>query len=159
MSFLATPPVAPATTPPAAATIENDGWWPAIELASVREIVRLNGTVTDLRLQEATQAAMLAINQELAGWKAQQVAQGVEKLSDVPAPRAGGESRLVTLYRRAIYFYAKADLTERYRDFDTTAAGDRRADDLEATINDARRNVRWAVSDILGQSRVTVELM
>jgi len=159
MSFLATPPVAPATTPPASATIENDGWWPSIELASVREIVRLNGTVTELRLQEATQAAMLALNQELADWKAAKVAQGAETLLDVPASQIGGESRLVALYRRAVYFYAKADLTERYRDFDTTAAGDRRADDLEATIDDARRNVRWAVSDLLGQSRVTVELM
>lgn len=159
MSFIATAPAQAAPSAPAPGPIANDGWWPDIDPTDVRDTVRLNGSVTDARLRESLVASMLSINQELDDWKALQRAAGHERLADIPTPQVDGESRLIALYRRAVYFGVKADLTERYRDFDTTAAGDRRADDLESSIDDARRNVRWAVSDILGHSRITVELM
>ncbi|MCO1344221.1 head completion/stabilization protein [Burkholderia multivorans] len=54
---------------------------------------------------------------------------------------------------------AKATLIERYRDYDTTGDGARRADELEPQSDELRRDARWAISDIVGRPRVTVELI
>jgi len=66
---------------------------------------------------------------------------------------------LIHHYRRAVYQLTNADLIERYRDFDTTAAGEKRAQDLDGAIEESRRNARWAVLDILGLPHLTVELI
>lgn len=156
MSFLGTPlPPTPAEEP----VIANDGWFPEIDPAKARAVLRLDGTVTPARLREALVAAMAGINSELANYRMAQQAQGHASLAAVPSHSLGGESTQVMLYRRAVHNCAKADLIERYRDFDTTGAGDKRADPLEESVCDLRRNVRWAVSDILGLRRTTVELI
>lgn len=62
-------------------------------------------------------------------------------------------------YGRAIGCSAKAVLLERYRDYDTTAAGNKKSDQLDSPVDDLRRDARWAISGILGISRNTVELI
>ena len=126
------------------------GWWPDIDVSAAREVIRISGTVTHTRLVEALQNAVWSINGELATWAAAQHTVYPEKLDD---------ERLAGLYRRAVYHYAKAELIERYRDFDMTSAGAARAEDKIDAADDARRNLRWAISDILGRSRVTVEAL
>ena len=126
MSFMAHPPShQPATTtvPPApvAGIIENDGWFPDIALADMRDAMRLDGTVTDARLVQAVVDAILQVNRELADWQSQHAQAGIAALVDVPATRINRESRLLAQYRRAVYSTAKADLIERYRDYDSTA--------------------------------------
>lgn len=128
-------------------------WWPDIDVAAARAVIRISGTITQPRLVEALQNAVWSVNRELRDWQQEQLAGQPDGLAD---------PRQVGLYRRAVYFYAKAELVERYRDYDTVAASGRR--DREDTITDdaaadARRNLRWAISDLLGRSRVTVELM
>lgn len=54
---------------------------------------------------------------------------------------------------------AQVDLYERYRGIDTTTAGDRKADALDTTVADLRRDKVWAISDLVGRSRTTVELI
>lgn len=125
-------------------------WWPAIDLDRARSVMRLNGTVTDERLRESLFNAAYSVNDDLAEWSAGRRELDSEKLTD---------ERLVNLYMRAVFFYAKAELVERYRDFDTTGAGDKRADSQEDVADESRRNMRWAISDILGVSRVTIEAM
>lgn len=156
MSFLANPPA-----PQAASEqhLANDGWYPEIDLAALRATARLDGTVTPERLRYSALAAVLAVNTELAGFKVGQQMRGRERLADVPAVQIDGASTLVSLYLRAVYSHVQADLIERYRDFDTTGAGDKAADKLEARIADLRRDVRWAISDLLGIRRTTVELI
>ena len=63
------------------------------------------------------------------------------------------------LYQRAVYATAKAELIERYRDFDSTDAGQRRAETMELSVDDYRRQARYAIRDILGRPRATVELL
>ena len=58
------------------ATIENDGFWPSIEPAELRARIRLDGTVAEPRLRAAIIAAVLTANDELATWKARQLAAG-----------------------------------------------------------------------------------
>lgn len=161
MSFIATgsgtedseDPDVPATQ------IANEAFFPAIDLADLQAAMRLDGTVTPERLRAATVEAMASVNQDLATWRATQEATGFAALEAVPAPRIDDASVHVTRYVRAVYCLAKANLTERYRDFDTTHDGRTRATELESPIDDLRRDARWAVRDILGQRRTTVELI
>ncbi|MEO6934968.1 MAG: head completion/stabilization protein, partial [Collimonas sp.] len=65
-------------------------------------------------------------------------------------------------YRRAVYCWAKADLTERYRDFDSTASSLSDKKMMEALDNapsDQRRNAHWAITNIIGRSHMTVDLI
>lgn len=156
MSFLANPlPPAPADEP----ALENDGWFPDIDLAKLRATARLDGTVTPDRLRYSALTAIASINAELAGYKAAQLALGHTGLDSVPGDSVGGTRMPVIHYLRAVYSYVQADLIERYRDFDTTGAGDKAAEKLETRTGDLRRDVRWAVSDLLGTRRTTVELI
>jgi len=163
MSFLAVEPSTPFIQPsPAAAIVENDGFYVDIQLSQMRDAERLDGTVTDVRLRQAVVAAVLHVNNELRDWKREQVAAGYASLAAVPADRIDRESVLIAHYRRAVYCWAKADLTERYRDFDSTASSlnDKKTmEALDLAPSDQRRNAHWAIADILDRPRVTVELI
>lgn len=167
MSFMALPPsIPPGTTPappaPAAGIIENDGWFPDIALADMRDAMRLDGTVTDARLVQAVVDAILQVNRELGAWQALQADAGIAALADVPATRINRESRLLAQYRRAVYSTAKADLIERYRDYDTTATSlsDKKSMEwLDEAPGAQRRNAQWAIADIVGRTHLTVELI
>lgn len=141
------------------ATITNDGWWPDIDPAKARDILRLDGTVTDPRLADALINAVGSVNAELAEWKVTQVALGIETLADVEAPQVGGDSLYVALYQRAVRCTAGAELVERFRTFDLTDSGQKKAEEQTPTIDELRRDARWAIRDILGQARSTVELI
>ncbi|KVC61863.1 head completion/stabilization protein [Burkholderia ubonensis] len=157
-SFVATP--APAvTSSPIDGTLINDGFFPDINLSALRDAMRLDGTITRERLGHAARDAMLTVNDELAAWRARQRAAGAASLADVPAERVDDESVLMYRYRRAVYHLAHADVTEKYRGFDSTKSGGQVAAELAATVDESRRNARWAISDILGIARSTVELI
>jgi hypothetical protein len=158
MSFIATAPSRTTFTPADAMTVTNDGFFPDIDLNQLRETMRLDGTVTNARLRSAAIEAVIAINHELAAWSDAQVAAGVICLDEI-LPKIGGQSVCLTRYLTAVYRTTKADLTERYRDFDATPAGEGKADQLEVTIGDDRRAARWAVRDLLGLPRSTIELI
>ncbi|HZH44247.1 MAG TPA: head completion/stabilization protein [Lysobacter sp.] len=155
--FVATAPTAATSETDA---IANDGWFPNLSMTQLRAVARLDGTVTEERLRDAARYAMSAINRRLAAFKAAHQATGVTKLADVPdAGTIDGENRLVMLYRRAVQCTVKADLIERYRDFDSTDSGLRRADYMDPAIGEQRRNATWAVREILGQPHTIVELI
>jgi len=156
MSFLAT------ASPPASVDepgVDNDPFWPALDLGAMRAACRLDGTVTVPRLREATLAAIASVNRELRAWQAQQQQAGWQRLEDLPGPRLGRSSERVVHYRRAVYSAVQADLIEEYRDHDTTGKGDKHADALEPRADTHRRNMRWAISDLLGLPRTTVDLI
>ncbi len=150
------------TPPQTQTTIVNDGFYPDIDLARVRTTMRLDGTVTDDRLSEALIAAVLEANAELAALKQRVQQAGHTKLADYPADKINGTSTLLHLYLRAVSSLAKADLIEKYTDYDTTATS---LDDkklvsfLAQAPEEHRRNARWAIADMLGRTRVTVELI
>jgi hypothetical protein len=163
MSFLA---VEPATSvnaePPVSSVVENDGFYTDIHLSQMRDAMRLDGTVTDVRLRQAVIAAILHVNDELRDWKLKQIAVGYASLAAVPADRIDRESVLIAHYRRAVYCTAKADLIERYRDYDSTASTLTDKKMMEALDNapgEQRRNAHWAIADIIGRTHLTVELI
>lgn len=139
--------------------IVNDGWWPDVEPADARDILRLDGTVSVARLREALVIAVGSVNAELDVWKSAQAALGIVKLADVPAPSIGGTSRFVDLYQRAVRCRAAAHLVERYRNLDITDKGQKNAEAQEPSIDELRRDARWALADIQGIPHATVELI
>ena len=156
--FVATPPVPPADDPQD--IIANDGWFPEVSVAAVRNASRLDGTVTPQRLRRALVKAMSSINLQLGGYKAEQQAAGHSALGAVaPDDKLDGLPRLVMLYLDAVMSTAKADLIERYRDFDADGGNTSRQQDNAPAIDEERRNAQWAVRDILGQTHTVVELI
>lgn len=139
--------------------IVNAAFYPTIALAELRAVARIDGTVPDERLIEAATVAMSAVNTDLAAYQADREAEGIATLAAVPAAELGGRSRLVRLYQRAIYAMTKADLLERYRDFDAANSGRSREEDLDKPAAEQRRNARLAIREILGIPRVTAELI
>ena len=163
MTYIDDIPVTPAPRQTdAIKPIGNDGFFPDINMPEMRDAMRLDSTVTDARLRPALVAAMLTVNAALNRWQQMKVAQGYATLASVPAVSIDDESHYVALYRRAVYSTAKADMFEAYRDYDTTASAltDKKNMEWMDTAPDVqRRNARWAISDILGTPRSTVELI
>lgn len=157
-SFLASTPAEPTSLDDPQGTIENDGWFPDIDVNKAIHAMRLDGTVTPVRLREALVASIISVNRQLQGWQLQQ-AGSYTTMAEIPAPSVDGVKTLISLYHRAVYCTAKADLIERYRDFDTTSEGNKKTDLLDPSIEEQRRNAQWAIADIKGETRVTVELI
>jgi hypothetical protein len=156
MSFAVT---VPAADPADAGEIAAAPFWPSIDPEKMRESHRIDTTVAAPRLLDALVEAMATVNAELSAWRATQIAAGRATLAAVPAEQINEESIHAHRYRRAVGCMAKALLLERYRDYDTTARGDRKADVMVDPIDDLRRDARWAINDIQGRGRSTVELI
>ncbi|MDP3579151.1 head completion/stabilization protein [Methyloversatilis sp.] len=151
--------VAIGATPTDQAPITSGAFWPAVDPDDALKDKRIDGTVTPPRLRAALIDAIATVNHDLAGWMAAQIALGFDTLAEVPAPVVDDESIHVHRYRRAVYCLAAADLTEQYRSFDATDAGHQYADKLETPIGDLRRAAHWALRDIRGEQRTTVDLI
>jgi hypothetical protein len=159
-SFVPLPPkTAPQEPPASEATIVNDGFFPDIEPAAVREAARVPTNITAPRLRAAILGAIMTAEIDLRAFAAASIAAGYTTLATVPAPQLDGESVLGIRYQRAIALYAKAELIERHRDFDMTGAGNAQADDLTPSIGELRRDALHAIRDMLGKSRTTVDLI
>lgn len=152
-------PATPAPTPPD--LIQGDAFFPSIDPAAFNQVMRLVSQVSPPRTRQALLEAMIQVEGDLslsalkAGW----TADGHATLEDVPADQFGGEHRLVFLYRRAVYSFAKAQLDEQYRDNAMTGSGEQRAEGVDVTVGSHLRNARNALSDLTGRRRSTVELL
>jgi hypothetical protein len=139
--------------------INTDAFWPSINLDDVRGTLRIDASVTAIRLETATISAAISVNRELAEWRRTKQAEGYPTLADVPADQVEGVSHYIHLYQRAIYTATGAEICERYRSYDSTNSGHQNADDITPSIDELRRDQRWAVRDFLGLGRTTVELI
>ena len=153
MSFVAT------NTPSEEDDIGNEAFFPAISPADFRIAVRQDKTVTPEKLRAAMTEAILAANRELADWRAEKTANGYATLASIPQPEIGGIGALLHHYRRAVYSLTKAELLERYRDFDATRSGAERDQENPAADDIYRRDARWALADLMGRHRTVVELI
>lgn len=157
MSFIATEPVTAPQQPPQD-VVANDGFFPDIDLQRLRGTARLDGTVTDDRLRNAVVEAIISVNTELVAWKAQQQLAGAIAVAQLE-PKVDGEAVQMRRYLTAIYRTVKADLNEQFLNFDATKSGHDEADLLGQIAEAERRAAKWAIRDLLGLSRSTVELI
>ena len=136
--------------------IRNDNFFPDISLSDFRNQYRADGTVTEQRLQDALIEAIASVNDELSTFKAQSEHNFLEQ---IPATSINGESVLIYRYKRAVNCLALANLYERYASYDSTNDGEKKMDLLKDSINELRRDARFAISDIIGKRRVDAELI
>ena len=158
-AFISLPPSgasAPAATDD---EIAFDGFYPSLSLAAARQALRIPTDITDTRLRDAIMAAMLSVADDLFAWRAVQDVTGFAVVADCSDRMVGGEKRLTVLWRRAVHQLTAADLAEIQRGPDTTPHGNDRDKQLDETVGDHRRNARWAVRDMLGIGRSTIELI
>lgn len=160
--FVFPPQNTDAEAPPAEAPdlVKGDGFWPDINITDVRDVVRLDTTITPARLRDAVRQAMLDIAAALADWRASQESAGASTLSDVPSRmKVDGVSDYVLRWSRAVYSVAGADLGERLASQSATAAGVDRAQALGQDVLVHQRNVSFAVRDFLGRPRIRARMI
>lgn len=139
--------------------LANDNWFPDLDFDHLRAAIRIDSSVTDERLKVAATNAIISVNRELAQYKATAQANGYGALSEVVGSIISGETVLVHLYRRAVYCTTAAEIAERYRSYDSTGNGNKNADDITSSIDEYRRDARWAIRGLLGHAQSTVELI
>ncbi|WP_053149973.1 head completion/stabilization protein [Pseudomonas protegens] len=139
--------------------INSNPFWPSIDLDKLRQTLRIDSSVTPARLETAVINAAISVNRELSTWRINQQAAGFTRLSEVPAELVEGESVQIHLYHRAIEAGVGAEVCERYRSYDSTNTGNRKAEELAPNIDDYHRDQRWAIRDFLRTKRTTVELI
>lgn len=139
-------------------TVTNAAFWPAIDLSVFAEEYRLPGEYREGMLEDRVKLAIIWANGELAGWKAGQVADGVEKLSDVSVDDAPewDEGPLVLLYVRAVSCWAKSMLLADYATM--LRKSDAQSDALEADDTAGRwERMAWdALNAIQGNTTIRV---
>lgn len=151
--------IATAPTAPDEGQVTSDPFWPAISLPDLRDTVRLDGTVTTVRLKHAVIDAITSVNRDLADWRRAREAEGVATLAAVPGEVINGESAYLHSYRRAVYAMTRANLLERYTDYSATGDGVKGADAKIISSDDLYRDARFAIRDILGTTHITVALI
>lgn len=139
--------------------ITNADFWPDLDGQHLRAAMRIDSSVTDDRLDQATVNAMIEANRELAAHRTARKAEGHAALAEVPAEQINDESELLHLYRRIVYCRALAELIERYRSYDTTNSGEQKVTEEQTSPDQLRRDARFALRNILGVSQHTVELL
>ena len=140
-------------------TITNAPFFPDLQLQEFRDSMRLDGTVPDERAVHALESGMFDVNRSLSAFMQAQKDLGFDTLEDVPDADWQPMGTNVRLYLRAVWCLAKASLIERYRDYDATGSGHDKAEAMDLTSDDLRRDASWALSDIRGVHRTTVELI
>ncbi|MCP1205477.1 head completion/stabilization protein [Pantoea sp. B550] len=139
--------------------IPNNSFWPDVDLAKFRSVMRIDGTVTPERLRQVVLTAMAEVNAELYPWRERQELAGHNGLADVPAERLAGVSVRLHHYENAVWCWTRAVLNERYQDFDATASAVKRGEELNDASGDLWRDARWAVSRVQDMPHCTVELI
>lgn len=142
-------------------TLPNSPWWPEISFAGYRSVSRIDRTAADSQAYDALVQAIASVNAQLSGWFGHQIAlnPGTTTLADLPNPEHQAPDYYPARYQRAIFSTADALLAEAYRDFDSSAEGDRRADAMDGRIDAYRREAQYAIADITGEARRRIELL
>ncbi|MGE4324185.1 MAG: head completion/stabilization protein, partial [Sphingobium sp.] len=140
----------PAPSPdPEEASVEADGWFPAIALTDIRDRLRLGeGVVTTPRLTEAVESAMVHAFRELAEWRTARVLDGHASLAAVTVDQLNGRNYAVLLWERIVRSFAGADLAADYRDVTATDQGLDRATEKDTLSDELRRRALAAVADL-----------
>ena len=126
-----------------------DGWFPPIDLAALRNRVRIGeGVVSHERLFNAVEGAVLTALRNLAEWRALHALDGIDALTDIDDIQIGGINRPVVLWNRIILYYTAAEIADTHRDISATDQGDTRADQENVSADDYRRLAHNAINDL-----------
>lgn len=141
-------------------TITNDGFWPDID---VGDFERLRGTPyaqDDERIANAVLSAVASVNLQLLKLKTHFEAEGIRQAQDIVAtPSIDGKNHVVIQYQTAVFAKAKADLLPDFATVHQKKEGDLLAERLAETKNELLAESERIVRNLLGKTRVTVDLI
>lgn len=139
---------------PSQINIKSDPFYPSISLDHIREIVRIDGAVTNLRLQQAIIEEVIDVNRLLKVLKDKATV-----LSDLSTIEINDQPETDYLYLSAVANGVAAKVNENYRNYDSSNSGAKKAEETEYTVDDYRRNKQWAILQLLGENHTVVELI
>jgi|SRR5699024_8427505 len=145
-------------------TLTNVEFWPDVSLQDFRAAERLRTDIPAARLRHALEAALALVNRLLTDFTLAQKKAGAESHADIERTSLQRQDHYKTLYLRAVYASAHADLLERYADYSATgdtggSTGSSRADMYQDAAAGYRRTMRWALAEIEDRPHTTVELI
>ena len=145
-------------------TLENDGFFPDLELAYWQKIFRIDDRLPEETLLDLLLQACLSVNTDLQAWQCRQVNQGYLSLEAVPANQVGGKSHLAIWYQSAVYNRATADYLVQFADYATTEVketgkAENRVEAKQQHATTHYRNAIAAIERIKGRSDTYVRLV
>lgn len=146
--------VANSNSPTSKVIIKSDLFYPEIALDNIRDIVRIDGAITIVRLQQAIIEEIIDVNRLLNPLKAL-----VQSLSDLSTTQINGKPDTDYLYLSAVANGVAAKMNENYRNYDSSNLGEKKAEKAELTVDDYRRNKQWAIQQLFGENHTIVELI
>lgn len=91
-------------------TISNSGFWPEIEIAEFQKQRAIPLQIPNEMLKSVLIAAMQGVNIDLQSVEQDYKGQGINQAADISADRINGENYAETLYKKAVFARAKAEL-------------------------------------------------
>lgn len=134
--------------------ISTNAFFPDVSINDIRDIVKIDGSVTDARLKQAIFEEIIDVNRLLVS-----LVQSDTNLTQLSKNKVNEKTDTEILYFSAISNGVAAKVCEKYRGYDSTNTGNKRADDLTLTIDEYRRNKHWAIQQLLKQNQTTIELI
>lgn len=130
---------------------------PDISVKDFADSMKLDGTVTPARMKYALTDAANDICRELKAWATNALHEhGFLTLAEYDLAQ---DTDKCFSFKKAVYNFAKAKLTEHYRDYDTGKDATARSKELTPQIDTCYRDARNAIADITDEPHSTVELI
>ena len=137
-------------------TVENNDFFPDIDLATVRKEYGINDRTDDAELSRITESNLIRINTDLDDWVCLQITQGYLNLSAVPSAVLGERSVHEINYLHAVCYGIKADVIRAKLDYDLTAKGDQEACEREDKAMHYTAESTRALRSLLGRGHIRV---
>lgn len=134
--------------------ISSGAFFPDISLDEIRSVVRIDGSVTDVRLRQVIREEIIDVNRLLASLVIK-----AEKLADLAVNQIDGKPDTEVLYLSAVSNGVAAKVNENYRNYDSTNSGVKKSEVTECSVEDYRRNKQWAIQQLKGENHSIVELI
>lgn len=146
--------VANGNTTPSNISISSGTFFPVISLDAIRDFIRTDGSVTDVRLRQLILEEMIDVNRLLAS-----IVMKAETLADLATNQIDGKPETDVLYFSAVANGVAAKVIEKYAGYDATNSGVKKAELMECSVDDYRRNKMWAIQKLKGENHSVVELI
>lgn len=124
--------------------INFDSFYPNVSLSDYRSEYKNDDAVTDTRLKENIETAIIFINDSLKEWK-----------DKTPI----WDDTKIHLYLRAVYHRTKIYILEQAKDIDTTSHGDKAVNTYAEKIKSEQQRERESIRLLTGRGRTTVVLV
>ncbi|BAP43922.1 prophage PSPPH06 head completion/stabilization protein [Pseudomonas sp. StFLB209] len=139
--------------------IENDGFWPNLDLSEFQRIHRLPGNLAvDLQVTEL-KLARGAVNTDLAKLKARWQASGVSNVESADTTILPERTYQVDLYKQAVYYRAKAKLLPQFATTTRRETAENTGKEAPESTETLLKFSQEVIRALQGRSRITAALL